>query len=73
VKAGTNAAYDLDDYLQKVRMPYVTALRETQNYNRAQVRGIGIHELPPYLASQDWEYWDPLVKWLNSQRSLPAH
>lgn len=71
VKAGTNAAYDLDDYLQQVRMPYVTALRETQNYNRAQTRGLGIFELPPYLAAPDWEYWDPLVKWLNSQRSLP--
>lgn len=71
VKSGTNAAYDLDDYLSKVRMPYVTALRETQNYNRAATRGLGIFELPPYLARLDWEYWDPLIKWLNSQRSLP--
>lgn len=71
VKGGTNVAYELDDYLTKVRMPYVTALRETQNYNRAQARGLGIFELPMYLAWQDWEYWDPLVKWLNSQKSLP--
>ena len=71
VKSGTNIALELDDYLTKVRMPYLTALRETQNYNRAQTRGLGIFELPPYLAAPDWEYWDPLMKWLNSQRSLP--
>ena len=72
VKSGTNVALELDDYLTRVRMPYLTALRETQNYNRAQARGLGIFELPPYLAAPDWEYWDPLVKWLNSQRSLPT-
>ena len=71
VKAGTNIALELDDYLARVRMPYLTALRETQNYNRAQARGLGIFELPPYLAATDWEYWDPMIKWLNSQRSLP--
>ena len=71
VKSQTTIADELDEYLRKIRMPYVASLRETQNYNRAQARGLGIFELPTYLAWQDWEMWDPLVKWLNSQKSLP--
>lgn len=71
VKSGTTIADELEEFLRKVRMPYVGWLRETQNYNRALARGMGIFELPPYLAWQDWERWDSVVKWLNSQRSLP--
>lgn len=62
---------ELDDYLAGIRVPYVAALREAQNYVRAYTRGLGIHELPEYLAWPDWEQWDPLVKWLKSARSLP--
>jgi chromosome partitioning protein len=53
-------------------MPYVTKFREAQNYVRAYTRGLGIHELPEYLAWPDWEQWKPLVSWLNSKRSLPS-
>ena len=41
---------DLDEYLTKTRVPYVAALREAQNYVRAYTRGLGIFELPEYLA-----------------------
>lgn len=71
VKPNTTIADELEEFLRKIRMPYVASLRDTQNYNRASARGLGIFELPTYLAWQDWEHWDPLVKWLNSQRSLP--
>lgn len=62
---------ELDDYLAGARVPYVAALREAQNYVRAYTRGLGIHELPEYLAWPDWEQWDPLVSWLSSVRSQP--
>ena len=62
---------ELDDYLATVRAPYVAALREAQNYVRAYTRGLGIHELPEYLAWPDREQWEPLVKWLKSVRSQP--
>ena len=62
---------ELDDYLASARVPYLAALREAQNYVRAYTRGIGIHELPEYLAWPDWEQWEPLVKWLESIRSQP--
>ena len=68
----TLIAQELDDYLGKLKMPYVTKFREAQNYVRAYTRGLGIHELPEYLAWPDWDQWKPLVSWLNSKRSLPA-
>lgn len=62
---------ELDEYLTTAKVPYIAALREAQNYVRAYTRGLGIHELPEYLAWPEWEQWDPLVKWLKSVRSQP--
>ena len=62
---------ELDEHLTAARVPYVAALREAQNYIRAYTRGLGIFELPEYLAWPDWEQWEPLTKWLRSTRSQP--
>jgi len=62
---------DLDEYLSGTKVPYVAALREAQNYIRAYTRGLGIFELPEYLAWPDWDEWDPLIEWLDSKRSRP--
>ena len=61
----------LDEYLDGLRMPYIAAFREAQNYIRAYTRGLGIFELPEYLAWPEWEQWDPLIEYLNSRRSRP--
>lgn len=62
---------ELDEYLTKARAPYIAALREAQNYVRAYTRGLGIFELPEYLAWPDWNEWEPLTAWLRSKRSQP--
>ena len=62
---------DLDEYLTRARAPYIAALREAQNYVRAYTRGLGIFELPEYLAWPDWNDWEPLTAWLRSKRSQP--
>ncbi len=62
---------ELDEYLTKAKVPYVAALREAQNYVRAYTRGLGIFELPEYLAWPDWDEWEPLTAWLRSKRSQP--
>jgi chromosome partitioning protein len=69
VKENTLIFEELDEYLARLKAPYVTQLREAQNYIRAYQRGLGVHELPPYLAWPDWEQWDPLLEWLDSRRS----
>ncbi len=62
---------DLDEHLTTMKVPYLASLREAQNYVRAYTRGLGIFELPEYLAWPDWEQWEPLTKWLRSVRSQP--
>jgi len=62
---------ELQEYLDTLKIPYLGHLRDAQNYVRAYTRGLGIHELPPYLAWPDWEQWEPIVKWLESKRSQP--
>ncbi len=72
VRDNTLIASELDEYLDNLRTPYVAKLREAQNYIRAYTRGLGIFELPEYLAWPDWEQWEPLLEWLGSRRSRPA-
>ncbi len=71
VRDNTLIAEELDDYLGRLRMPYLTRLREAQNYIRAYTRGLGIFELPNYLAYPDLEQWEPVIRWLRSKRSQP--
>jgi chromosome partitioning protein len=63
---------ELDQYLTKLKVPYLGGLREAQNYVRAYARGLGVLELPEYLAAPDWKQWEPICDWLGSKRSQPA-
>ncbi|MEM9172641.1 MAG: chromosome partitioning protein, partial [Pseudomonadota bacterium] len=71
VRENTLIFDDLDEYLESLKVPYLTWLRDAQNYVRAYTRGLGIFELPEYLAWPDTEQWEPLLKWLRSKRSQP--
>jgi len=62
---------ELDHYLSKLKVPYLGCLREAQNYVRAYSRGMGVLELPEYLAAPDWQQWEPICQWLDSKRSQP--
>lgn len=73
-RENTNVYHQLEGFLKKVRKaPFISVLRETQNYNRAADRGLGIFELAPYMISRDLEQWDPIIQWLHSRRSQPVH
>nr|MDJ0832700.1 chromosome partitioning protein [Gammaproteobacteria bacterium] len=68
----TNVYHQLETFLTKIRkVPFISVLRETQNYNKASDRGLGIFELAPYQIRRDLEQWDPIIAWLNSRRSQP--
>jgi chromosome partitioning protein len=71
VRENTLIYEQLDDYLAKLKVPYLGGLREAQNYVRAYARGMGVLELPEYLAAPDWAQWKPIADWLNSKRSQP--
>lgn len=66
----TNIFLDLDEFLSKLRgVPYLTALRENQNYIRAAERGLGVFEFAPAATAVDREEWQPVIRWLESKRS----
>lgn len=77
VREDTLAALSLDEYLDHLKLPngrklkYLALLRASQNYIHAAEQGLSIFELPPSRTYTDMEQWDPLLKWLNSVRSLP--
>jgi chromosome partitioning protein len=73
-RENTNVYHQLDSFLRKVRKaPFISVLRESQNYIRAADRGLGIFELAPYLVRRDLDQWSPIIKWLESKRSRPAN
>jgi chromosome partitioning protein len=71
VRENTLIFIELYEFLRKLKVPYVATLRDTQNYIKAEERGVGIYEMAPSQVWQDIENWEPLVKWLNSKRSMP--
>lgn len=71
VRENTIVFAELYDFLRKLNVPYIATLRDTQNYIKAEERGVGIFEMAPSQVWQDIENWEPLVRWLNSKRSMP--
>jgi chromosome partitioning protein len=72
VKEHTLVYRSLEEFLNLIKIPFVTHLRDTQNYIRAAERGVGVFEMANYMVEQDLEQWVPLLRWLNSKRSLPV-
>lgn len=71
VKENTNIFHTLERFLDRLSIPFITSLRDTQNYIKAADRGVGIFEMGPAMVARDLEQWQPLLKWLKSKRSQP--
>ena len=69
VRENTLSYHALYAFLKSLKIPFITTLRDTQNYIHAEEQGVGIFEMPPSKVWQDLEQWDPLIKWLRSKRS----
>lgn len=67
----THMYRNLERFLLRLKIPFVATLRDSPNYQLADEQGIGIFELGP-RAAYDVEQWQPLVRWLDSRRSIPA-
>lgn len=78
VREDTLVAAKLEHYLNHIKLPngkklpFITMLRASQNYIRAAEQGLSIFELAPSKTYYDREQWEPLLRWLNSSRSIPA-
>jgi len=77
VREDTQAAAKLDYYLEKMKLPtghkltFITVLRASQNYITAADKGLSIFEFAQAKTLYDREQWQPLLRWLGSNRSMP--
>ena len=77
VREDTIVAAKLEYYLEKLKLPgggkipFMTVLRASQNYIKAADKGMTIFELAPSKTYYDREQWEPLLRWLTSNRSIP--
>lgn len=55
----------LERFLKTLKLPFITTLRDTQNYVHAAERGIGIHEMWDKRTDSDKTQWRPLTRWLE--------
>lgn len=65
VRKNTLMYSQLERFLFTLKIPFVTSLRDTQNYARAIEMGIGIQEIKGPRSRVDQQQWSSLVNWLN--------
>ncbi len=79
VREDTLIAAKLEHYLDNInlpngkKLPFMTMLRQSQNYIHAAEKGLSIFEMAPSKTYYDREQWEPLLNWLSSKRSLPTN
>ncbi|HHO59940.1 MAG TPA: chromosome partitioning protein [Thiotrichales bacterium] len=71
VRENTIIFSELYDFIKSLKLPYIATLRDTQNYIKAEERGLGIFEMAPSQVYPDLADWEPLTRWLRSKRSMP--
>jgi len=65
VRKNTVIYRNLTRFLDKLNIPIMAHLRDSQNYIRAAEAGHGIFDMPPYQAEQDVEQWRALIQWVE--------
>lgn len=70
VKKQTLIYKSLMKFLEKMQIPVVTTLRDSQVYIRSAETGLGVFEMKPALVREDLEHWLPLVGWLAQRKVL---
>jgi chromosome partitioning protein len=55
----------LENFLQKVEIPYIAKIRASQQYVQAADAGLGIFDMTPFTVKHDVESWKPLVNWVE--------
>jgi chromosome partitioning protein len=70
VKKNTLMFQSLMKFLEKLEIPVIATVRDSQNYVRGAELGIGIHEMKPYQVREDLAQWETLLNWLEPERVL---
>ena len=60
---------ELLTFLQRVQIPLIGTLRDSQNYIRAMENGISIFDLPARSVQKDLQQWQDILAWLSAGNS----
>ncbi len=71
-RKNTRVYKSLERFLHTLKLPFLTTLRDTQNYVHAFERGVGIHEMWDRRVEQDKIDWLPLYNWLEKVSTAHA-
>lgn len=63
VKTNTKFLKTFDAFIEKLDIPRVATLRDTQNYIRSMDNGLTLFDLPPGQVVKDLVQWEPLMDW----------
>ncbi len=62
--ARTSADAVLKQWAEKLQLPFVGTLRETQAYVKCIERGLTLFDLPAAQVQADMDQWQPILQWL---------
>jgi chromosome partitioning protein len=65
-REGTIATDQLRSFLDSVKLPLLTFLRDTQNYVHLAAHGLTLWDMASSRFERDVEQWQPLVAWLDA-------
>lgn len=65
VRPNTKYFATLNEFLEKLELPIIGQLRDTQNYIRLMDKGLSIFDLPPGRVKRDVDEWFLIVEWLG--------
>lgn len=71
VRRNTKAYGKLQAFLEELDIPFISSLRDTQNYVRAAEEGLGVQELQLKSAEKDSVHWHSLVRWIEGEQDQP--
>src|SRR3954470_7254565 len=70
VRKNTLMFQSLMRFLEKLDIPVIATIRDSQNYVRAAEQGVGIHEMKAYTVKEDLAQWETLLAWIEPERVL---
>ncbi|NIR60312.1 MAG: AAA family ATPase [Gammaproteobacteria bacterium] len=66
VRENTLVYRSLEEFLNGLGVPFLTRLRDTQNYVKVAGLGMGVHEMAGSAFDREREQWRPVLEWLRS-------
>jgi chromosome partitioning protein len=70
VRKNTLMFQSLMRFLEKLEIPVIATIRDSQNYVRAAEQWVGIHEMKSHQVKEDMTQWESLLAWLEPERLL---